>query len=83
MGIGPRRTLRAGRDERVEGDGVGLAALLVHLPKEADRHLPVAGLLARADEAGERDHRALALLVHHFVENSNRLRTGQQTFKSL
>ena len=54
-------TLCAGVHDRVEGDGIGGDALPLHAVKEIQGQLPAARPLACTDQAGIRDHVALAL----------------------
>ena len=66
-------TLGAGREQRIEGDGVGLAVVAVHLVQELQRKLPPASLLTGADEAAVGDHVALAAAPDHVLEDPQRL----------
>lgn len=66
-------TLAAGRDEGIECDDVGLAAVAVHLIEELKRQLPTAGLLTGADQGGVGDYIALTAALHHVLEDSQRL----------
>lgn len=63
----------AGGEQGIEGDGVGLAVVAVHLIQQLQRKLPPAGLLARADQAAVSDHVALAAAPHHVLEYPQRL----------
>lgn len=74
----PSLTVRARRDERVVGDDVGAAILLVHAVEEVERHLAAPRLLARRDQAAVRDDVALAAAPHHVLQVAARKKEKRQ-----
>lgn len=62
-------TLGTCSDERVVGDGVGGAALIVHLLEQVQGQVALPSLLACADQAGVGDHAALTSLPDHLLEH--------------
>ena len=73
-------TLRAGRDEGVVADHVGVAPLPPHLLQELQRQAPLPRLLACTDQAAVRDHAALAALQQVRAHVSSR--SGLQQVKA-
>lgn len=73
---GREATLSTCCDERIEGDSVGNAALLMHFIEELQGQLPLASLFTGANQAAVGDDTALAALPDHLLKDLHHLYTA-------